>query len=689
MKKRTLLYLILALTIGFSSCRNDLQTADWDVNLLAPIISSELSLSNLVGDSNLTENPDSSLVLVYQTELASYGLPDLLEPFTYVHNEFLSLDSLDLPDIIVPSSISLGTIASGAGLIGTIIIGNNGQNMVIPALGNIPGASVPVDASEYFESISLVDGTLEMEIENGLPIIVEDFGFGLSNNSSGQILIQDTIPSIPPGATVTSTSSLAGKTIDSDLLAELYGLSSPGSNGQSVLIDTSNAIRITLRIKDLKPSSATTIWPAQNIINDTSEVFLEGSDGLELTFGRIRSGDIVMDIHSTINDSIQFEYLIPESDLNGQPFYFAEGLPAAPNSGVASIQKTYDFSGFELDLTGKNKDIFNTFYHIILGRIDSTGLIVNLSLEDSVTVELGMTDITIDYAQGDLGTDTLLLGPETTTFPGLSNLISGIVELKETKASLEVYNPIGASAFFELSEIKGKNSRTNQEIILDLSNSGNTIAVEPALELMNGGFTAETGSLDLNETNSNINTFLANLPDQISFNGKAYLNPNGPHIGFMYYDHPLQAFLNLEVPLNLVASDLTLIDTTEFSLGNSPEWDQVLGGELRLIADNGMPFSAQVELQLLAEDGSILETIIMDELVDAPALNAQGKVDAPKRTTLTIPLSTDRIERFQEASSARFRAVFNTAGQPHSVKIYAQYKIDLKLVGDLTYRLNN
>ena len=614
--------LFLVAILFFTSCRNDLETADWNVDVLAPILVSDLDIGDLAGDSNLTTQPDSSLVLVYRSELASFGLPDLIDPFTYTHYEYLSLDSLDLSDIIVPSSISLGQIADNAGIVGQIIIGNNGSSMVIPSLGNIPGASTPIDASQYFESISLIGGILEVTIENGLPIAIEDFAFGILNSSNMQVLIQDTFDYIAAGATASSSSSLAGKTIESQLLAELYGMSSPGSNGQSVLIDTSDALVITLTIRDLKPSSATTIWPAQNIINDTSEVFLEGSEGLELTFGIIRSGDINMDISSTINDDIQFEYIIPESDLNGAPFAFQEGVPAAPPGGVSTIIKNYDFAGIELNLTGRDHDIFNTFYHIILGQIDFTGQIVTLSLEDSVVVELGMTDLTVDYAVGDLGNETLQVGPESTFFPGLSRLVSGTVGLEQTSASLEVHNPIGAGALFTLDQVQGINSRNNQEVPLNLNPGGNMIQIGPATESAGSVF-ATNEVLLLNENNSNINAFLANLPDQITFEGHVIINPAGPHIGFIYYDHPLQAFLNLEVPLHLVANSLTLVDTTDFNLGNAPEWDQIKGGEIRLLISNGLPFEANIEVMLLDIDGDILETILPDEVIEAPQLNAR------------------------------------------------------------------
>ena len=65
------------------------------------------------------------------------------------------------------------------------------------------------------------------------------------------------------------------------------------------------------------------------------------------------------------------------------------------------------------------------------------------------------------------------------------------------------------------------------------------------------------------------------------------------------------------------------------------------------------------------------------------------KVDVPARTTLTIGLNPERINHFQDAAQIRFKSIFNTANQPSPVKIYSNYRMTLKMVGDFTYRLNN
>ena len=690
MKLMKLLPLFFLFGILFSSCRNDMQTPDWDVDLLAPILLSDLDIGDLVGDSNVLVAADSSLSIIYRSEIASYGVPDLIEPFTFDYSEFLSLDSLELEDIDVESSISLGQLASDAGLIGQIIIANNGNTLAIPDLGTIPGTTNPIDASEFFETISLFDGTLELTIENGLPIEIRDFGFGLSNSSNGTILIQDTIPVIAAGATATSSSSLAGKTIESLLTADLYGLSSPGSNGVPVLIDTTDALKITVTIKDLQPSSATTIWPAQNLINDTSELILTGSEGLQLDFGIIKSGTVVTNIISTIEDSIKFQYIIPNSVLNGMPFSIVEPLPPAPAGGVSTTSNTYDFSGCELDLTGTDGTKFNTISTITLGRIDSTGQIVTLSTEDSIIVKIEMRDLIIDYGRGNLGSDSVDIGPELTTLEGLSNIIDGSVELAEAKASFEIENKIGAGAQFDLNSIKGTNTRTNVNVSLDFSSSGNSLVVNPAAEVPIGTIIPEYAELELNETNSNVAAFLSNLPDEIEFIGKAYLNPNGPHIGFMYYDHPLRAFLNLEVPLHLSSTALTLADTSDFDIGDSDEWDQIQGGSLKLLAENGFPFTAVASLNLLDADGNVIDQIIFEEVISSGNYDPlQERVVNTVKSEIVIPLTPERLESIKNAKRGSFKVIFDTASQPDLVKIYSDYEMGLKLIGDFTYRLNN
>ena len=62
---------VLAAVFFFNSCRKG--TPSWDVDVLAPLVKSTLTINNIIPDSLLHKNPDNSLEVVYNTSLTSFS----------------------------------------------------------------------------------------------------------------------------------------------------------------------------------------------------------------------------------------------------------------------------------------------------------------------------------------------------------------------------------------------------------------------------------------------------------------------------------------------------------------------------------------------------------------------------------------------------------------------------------------
>lgn len=80
-KHFTLFYFacILLGVIGLGSCAKDEEGARWDVDVLAPLIKSSLSIKDLISDTLLVSNPDSSVKLVYNTTLINFSSDTLAQ----------------------------------------------------------------------------------------------------------------------------------------------------------------------------------------------------------------------------------------------------------------------------------------------------------------------------------------------------------------------------------------------------------------------------------------------------------------------------------------------------------------------------------------------------------------------------------------------------------------------------------
>ena len=60
-------------------CKRDVEKANWDVDALAPLIKTSLNLEDLLPDSILQTNPDTSLKLVYTENIFDVNVDSLFQ----------------------------------------------------------------------------------------------------------------------------------------------------------------------------------------------------------------------------------------------------------------------------------------------------------------------------------------------------------------------------------------------------------------------------------------------------------------------------------------------------------------------------------------------------------------------------------------------------------------------------------
>ena len=87
-KRRIFTFCLIVFTI--LSCRKDFERPNWDVDLLAPLIKTTLALEDLLPDSVVQTNPDTSLKLVYQTNIFDVDMDSLFKiPDTAITEVYL------------------------------------------------------------------------------------------------------------------------------------------------------------------------------------------------------------------------------------------------------------------------------------------------------------------------------------------------------------------------------------------------------------------------------------------------------------------------------------------------------------------------------------------------------------------------------------------------------------------------
>ncbi len=691
MKFRTAaLFLFSVLIIlAILSCNKERISPNWETNILAPLFKSRLSIANLAGDSNVTTNADNSLKLVYSNTLYSFNPNEnaISIPDTTVKTIY-KISNLQLADQVITYPFSLGRFCQQLGFVGSLIINNNGNNMVINPLNDQQSGDEQINANDFFQSANVIQGYIDVTLNNGFPIDISNLVFQIRNQINGDVIAVETFSNLLSNTQQTKTINLAGKYVEGTLVAKIIDLDSPGSNGNNVLIDTSDAILVTFKAYNMIVDNALASFPSQNIIDEDQETQYNISGGAKLKTIKVKSGTLQLKINSTVKEKTYFTYSMPSAlGPNNEQINFQASVPPYISGPPTFITRLINLAGYTINLQGIDGDKFNTFVNHLKVRIDSTGQAITISSTDSIYIDYGLIDIVPEYVGGYLGQQIVELGPDENPLEAFEKIKNGTLSVEDLIVKLEIINRIGAEGRIKISKLESVRSSTNNTINLQSSQLMNTpLIIQRATD---NPLTPSVSSFSLNSTNSNIKNWLENLPDKVRYELNVFLNPYGntANYGDFSYDNTrIDINMTAEMPLSLIASNLTFCDTVNFDLQSVNQLKQLRSGIFYLICDNKMPLKADLNLILLDENNYPLMSLTNGtQSISAGDPDVFCKVVEPVRSILELPVAEQDAAKVQLAKRAIITATFNTNQKPTCdsyLKIYDSNYLDCKLTGN-------
>jgi hypothetical protein len=667
-------------------CRPDVQTLRWQIDALVPLLKTRIDFQDLQSLDSAIATGDSGLIqLVFSNKIASLVPGEIAPPFNDIFENTATLKKITLGQRVINNAISLGQIAGQAGLTGALLVAANGTSQVIPALNNIGPSNFNIDATEFFQNLILKDGWLVLKMENNFPIDITNIQYEIRNQIAGSFLIQNTVASLPAGAVHYDSVRLINNfLIEGELVASLVNLDSPGSNGNSVLIDTSDAINLTVTLDKLDPVSATAVFPAQDLFNETGTAEIFPPSAL-LTSVHVSEGKIFMDALSTIDDSINLTYRLPGALRNGTVLEFLEIIPAAPIGSSVSSYVEIPVESYTLDLTGlpDTSNVYNTFYTIFRGGIDSTGRLINLSLDDSVYVQTGIKDLITDRGYGFLGYDTIS-SQERVAFDAFSSVLGGNFQLEDVEVNLEIENYIGAEFDFRIKDVESIAGA--QVTNLQWNQLGFDFNISRAMEITPGAAPLPGKlSIPLNNANSNIQDLIETLPDTFSIDLDAFMNKGKSPTDFTQFlntNYGIEAWLSARVPLNLAIENLVFRDTIPFDFDDFDEGNQLNSGIIKVLASNHYPFAADLKVYIAEDAWYISDSLFAQEPLAPGQLSSNGQVIAATESSVEIILEPKIFNKFRASRNLIIEVRFNTPNYPGLVEFNSRDYIELSLIGD-------
>ena len=646
---------ILVLNLG---CKRKETT--WDVDNTAPLFRSSLTLNDVSNNFLRQTSVDSSYSLVYDNLIFDSRLYDIETPDTSILTSF-NLQRLKLLDNAIENYITLGQINPTFNLV-------NGQTLSIPAASQTNLPPQAIDASEFFETATFNKGFLDITITNELPVTLNRLDFELQNQSDNSIVASGVFLNLFPNTSDTKVIDLAGKTVNKGLLGVINLIETAASSGP-VVIDASKGIKISLSLRELEPQRAIAAFPNQTVVDRDESLVIE-MDGPELKTFKVASGNLNIEIESTIQEDMTLDFSIPSATKNGSTLSRVVKFPGAKPGQSWKETEVIDLTGYVLDLRGKNPnvtDTFNTFHQILKVFLDSSGRKVEITLDDSIRVSYKLEVLQPEYSIGYMGQTT---NPSVgrTAFE-LFKGVSGSANVSNFKSTLIAKNSIGVDGTIKINKIDGENTFTNTKKPLTSTVFNSPITINQPAFLSRAPVETQ---VELNAGNSTINDFIGNFPQWIDYDIEVNTNPNGNISNwrdFVYDDSRLQLYLRLESDANFALNDLILRDTQAVNFGNVDDYKRLKQAFLLFRIENQFPVSAELEITLLDQNHTVLTTLDVKDgnnLVAGSSGLVQGQQGVISK--LEIGLGKDKIKYLADAQFVEIRTKLKSPGS--NVKIY-------------------
>lgn len=430
--------------------------------------------------------------------------------------------------------------------------------------------------------------------------------------------------------------------------------------------------------------------PAGSSLPPINEVTDFDVDDVQLRYLELREGTLTMTLFNMITSGIIGTFNLPGGSYMGSMVslqqYVDAGTPLSPSSATV----VRDLSFHQFDLTGPTYDAVNTLATELLLQLDPAGSGATVTNEDSVIAIATYGGLRPQYARGYFGQRIVHVGPEVNDFALFDPIIAGSIDLDQVTLTMTVTNGVGIDARVMIDHFTGENTNTGALVDLEHAIIPGPINLNRAVDL-GGSFQPSAYETVLTNANSNVDLLLEAMPDRLEFEMDLEVNPLGDVSNgndFLYWDSKLSAEAELRIPLNVIATGLTLQQTVTPDLPGSSEGHGLQHGELMLFATNGFPLDAMLLLDIVDDADNVLSTLPVEGAIAAGILGPDLLVHTRVESELSTYLDDAQVDLLYTGGSLRITTVFNTADQTQHLQLLDSYAMDLQITAEGNYIVN-
>ncbi len=433
----------------------------------------------------------------------------------------------------------------------------------------------------------------------------------------------------------------------------------------------------------LAPGNSIPSFPQQQEIN------FKINNNVEIRTAIINNGQLKMVYSNSYTQPLIFYLTLPYTTKYGIPFQIVETI----NPGSNNLIKYYDLSGYAVKLNGLSGNKINTLVQNIDVQVASFAQPDTIRAGQGVYAQISYKDLVPYYIEGYFGQQNIDLPYDTVALNLSNNLQASNFQISSAFINFKIVNGFGVDINAQLSNIKSINTFSNTSVNLNATGLSN-------ININKAGKTSNFSSpvfpsiktVSVNTTNSNLKSFLENLPDFLTYQGKIVVNPFGNISGsndFAFLNTSIDIYADVDMPLQIRANFFKLITTSTIDLTNVKQIDNINYGNLFLQATNGFPFDAVLQGYILDEQKQIIDSLfsVPGNTITRGTLDASYIVTSPVYTKITIPLTESKLKNIKLCRYIKFVARFDLpTPQPPDIKILDSYDLDVILSVDVNYK---
>lgn len=411
------------------------------------------------------------------------------------------------------------------------------------------------------------------------------------------------------------------------------------------------------------------------VLNFSKEIAFD-YQGNEVDRVWLKSGALDLFLTSTLKHNVSLQIDAMEVTHSGTPF--TESL-SANYMGITPVEsaKNIDLSNYWLDMTQSTQghsELSIDFKLTITKQGNNT-----MGPTETITLNMDVVDQRFKELYGYFNSLNLTADGANVKVDVYSTENAGKFTIADPRIKLIFGNSMGIAINANITQFDGISEANNT---VSLTGYPSPLPI-PVPSFSQKG-TMVYDSFTLNKDNSNLPTYINNLPINNVVNATIATNP-GPSTQRNWFidTSGIQVEAEIILPLHGTARDFVLETEQPFDLGLEEERvDEVL---IRLYTENGLPLDAQV--QVYFEDSltnTVLDSLLHTDRLILPSgtINGLGEVIAVNPKTTDVLFDRARIDLVNQANRVRMKTWLNStfvSGNQPDVRIQAKDEILLQL----------